>query len=295
MRDLIERPEPLVLAGVYDALTAAMAERAGFTCGYLTGAGVANTQLAMPDVGIATFDMIAAQAFRAINATTVPLVVDVDAGFGGPSSVMYVVHALGSIGVSAIQMEDQQMPKRCGHFDRKAVVPVAEMQAKVDAAIRARPDDNFLVIARTDAVAVEGFDAAIRRARAYQDAGADIIFVEAPTDLEQIERIPQEITSVPLVMNVVQGGRTPELSVSALADLGYKIVLHANLLMRTMMWAGAEALTTLRKSGSADSGTTRFVEWGERQGLMRLPDFDRIEDELGSRWSQDDTLKPTGS
>lgn len=287
-RQLLSRDEPLVVPGVFDALTGVMVERSGFRSCYLTGAGIANTQLAVPDVGIVTFDAIVNQALRLTAATTLPVIVDVDTGFGGPTSVMHVVRTLETLGVAAIQMEDQQMPKRCGHFDRKRIVPTGEMQAKIDAARSARSDNNFVIIARTDAIAVDGFDGAIRRANAYRDAGADVVFVEAPVDLDQIRRIPREVAGVPLLINVVQGGRTPELSADELGNMGYRVVLHANLLMRSMASAGLRALQALKRGGDALEFDVEFLTWEERQRLVRLPDFDRIEDDLYDRWSRPD-------
>lgn len=284
LRELLERPGPLLLPGVFDAMTAVLAERAGFAACYLTGAGLANTQMAVPDVGLLSFDSVLTQAFRITSATTTPLVVDIDTGFGGPTSVMHVVRALESVGVAAVQLEDQQMPKRCGHFERKQVVSMAEMQAKVDAATTARSDDNTVVIARTDAVAVEGMDAALERCRGYLRAGADVLFVEAPDSLEGIKRIAEELDGAPLVMNIVQGGKTPELAANELHDMGYKIILHANLVMRAMASAASTALEALQRTGATPSSGVPFLSWQDRQAIVRLPDFDAIEDELAQRW-----------
>lgn len=285
LRTLLEEPGPRVVPGVVDALTAVLAEEAGFDICFLTGAGLANTQMGVPDVGLLTFDAIATQAMRITAATTVPVIVDIDTGFGGPTSVMHVVRTLETLGVAAVQIEDQTMPKRCGHFDRKQVVSIGEMQAKVDAAASARSqDDAMVIVARTDAVAVEGFDAALTRARAYREAGADVLFVEAPVSTEQVAQIPRELRDVPLLMNVVQGGRTPELSASELDRLGYKLVLHANLLMRAMAAAGATALASLRRSGTTADGDPPLLPWVDRQALVRLPQFDAVEDELVARW-----------
>ncbi len=283
LRALLDQPGPLLLPGVFDGMTAVLAERAGFAACYLTGAGLANTQMAVPDVGLVSFDSVLGQASRIAAATTVPLVVDIDTGFGGPTSVMHVVRSLETVGVAGVQLEDQQMPKRCGHFERKQVVSTAEMQAKVDAATRARRDDNLLVIARTDAVAVEGLDTALERSRAYLEAGADVLFVEAPDSMEAIRRIPEELGDVPLVMNIVQGGKTPELPATELHAMGYKIVLHANLVMRAMASAGAAALEELLETGATPTGLP-FLSWQDRQGIVRLPDYDAIEDELALRW-----------
>jgi 2-methylisocitrate lyase-like PEP mutase family enzyme len=283
LRELLDRPESLLLPGVFDGMTGVLAERAGFTACYLTGAGLANTQMAVPDVGLVSFDSVLTQAARIAAATTIPLVVDIDTGFGGPTSVMHVVRSLETIGVAGVQIEDQQMPKRCGHFERKQVVSTAEMQAKVDAATRARQDDNLLVIARTDAVAVEGLDAALERSRAYLEAGADVLFVEAPDSLEAIRRIPAELGDVPLVMNIVQGGKTPELPAAELYAMGYRIVLHANLVMRAMASAGAAVLESFRRTGGTPTDLP-YLSWKDRQGIVRLADYDAIEDDLALRW-----------
>jgi 2-methylisocitrate lyase-like PEP mutase family enzyme len=274
----------LLLPGVFDALTATMAERSGFEGVYVTGAGIANTQLGVPDVGLVSFDTVLAQSMRIVAATAVPTIVDIDTGFGGPISVMHTVRALGAIGVAAVQIEDQVMPKRCGHFDGKALASTAEMQRRVAAAVDARVDDDFLVIARTDAIAVEGFTSAIRRAKAYREAGADVLFVEAPTSMEQIRAIPQELAGSPLLMNVVQGGRTPELTVEALGFLGYQVVLHANYVMRAMARAGLDALRFLRETGSTDDAVVPIVSWQQRQELVRLDDFDGLEKHLAETW-----------
>jgi 2-methylisocitrate lyase-like PEP mutase family enzyme len=216
LRAIIDSPRATLVPGVFDGLTAIMAERSGFSVGYVTGAGVANSQLAAPDVGILQFDAMALQVRRIVAATTIPMIVDADTGFGGPPSVMYVVRTLESLGAAGIQIEDQVMPKRCGHFDGKSVVEVGEMQAKVAAAVRARSDDNFTTIARTDAATVEGIDAALVRARAYREAGADAVFVEAPRSEEDLRTVARELAGTPVLINIVEGGRTPEREVVAL-------------------------------------------------------------------------------
>ncbi len=295
LRQLLGAPGPLLLPGIFDAMTGVLAERAGFPACYLTGAGLANTQMAVPDVGLLGFDTVLTQAFRISNATTIPLVVDIDTGFGGPTSVMHVVRTLESVGVAGVQLEDQQMPKRCGHFERKQVVSTAEMQAKVDAATTARSDDDMVIIARTDAVAVEGLDAALERAKGYLDAGADVLFVEAPASLDAIKRIPEELGEVPLILNVVPGGKTPELPASELHAMGYKIILHANLVMRAMASAGSEALAALHRTGATPTSGLPFLSWEDRQAIVSLPDFDAIEDKLALRWGAATAEPASGS
>jgi 2-methylisocitrate lyase-like PEP mutase family enzyme len=286
LRDLLGARTATLVPGVVDALTAVVAEDAGFECCYLTGAGMANMALGAPDVGLVSLDALVTQARRMVAATSIAVIVDVDTGFGGPTSLMHVIQVLESAGVSAVQIEDQTIPKRCGHFDRKSVVTVAEMQRKIDAATRARRDDALVVIARTDAIAVEGFDAAIDRARHYAEAGADVLFVEAPTDLEQLRAIPRLLPQLPHLANVVEGGRTPVLPAAQLADLGYRLVLHANVTMRAMVWAAQQTLSYLRRNGRSDHPSVPFIGWQERQALVRLGDFDDIEDELARRWPE---------
>jgi 2-methylisocitrate lyase-like PEP mutase family enzyme len=285
LRGLMDGSEPVVLPGVFDALTGVLAERAGFEVCYLTGAGVANMQLGMPDVGLVGIDTVVQQAARVAAATTIPIIADGDAGFGGPVAVMNLVRSLEVAGVSGVQLEDQQMPKRCGHFDGKQLIPKTEMQAKIEAATIARQCDDVVIIARTDALALEGLQGAIERARGYCDAGADAIFVEAPADAQTIEAIPSALPGVPLVLNIVPGGRTPELAPESLAKLGYRFHLHANLLLRSMVATGISALEAL-KASRGRSPDLPFLSWSDRQAIVRLSDFDRIENELFAKWDR---------
>lgn len=283
-KDLLAGDEAVVLPGVFDALTGVLVEKAGFAGCYVTGAGVANTQLAVPDVGLLSFDSMVAQVSRITAATSIPVVVDIDTGYGGPIAVMRAVRVLERLEVSALQIEDQQMPKRCGHFNGKRTVATEEMQAKIDAAVRARTSDELLIIARTDARATHGFEEAIRRARAYQEAGADVLFVEAPESLDELKRIPAELSNIPLVANVVEGGKTPAAPVSDLAGWGYSLVLHANLLMRSMVRAGIDVLAHLHRQGESETISDRYITWDQRQKLVGLDVFDAIEDALDARW-----------
>jgi 2-methylisocitrate lyase-like PEP mutase family enzyme len=282
LRQIIDGAQAVTVPGVYDALTAVMAQGAGFPVAYLTGAGVANTQLGVPDVGLLQFDSILLQLRRIVGVTDFPIIVDADTGFGGPASTMYVTRMLEATGAAAMQIEDQEMPKRCGHFQSKSVVELGEMQAKVEAAVLARTDPNFLVIARTDALAPEGLESALRRAHGYRDAGADIIFIEAPNTTDDLTRIAESLSGVPLLINVVEGGTTPDQPTSEYEALGYRLVLRANLLMRCMVHAGLECLAAL-KDGT--SPMPPLVSWEQRQELVRLQDFDDLEGRLRARWS----------
>jgi 2-methylisocitrate lyase-like PEP mutase family enzyme len=269
--------ELTVLPGVTDPLTARLAEQAGFPACYATGAGIANVQYGIADVGLLGLDEVVHVVRRLSDAVALPVVVDADTGYGGPLSVMRTVHMLEAAGAAAIQLEDQAMPKRCGHFDRHRLVDSAEMAAKVRAAVAARADDNTLIIGRTDALGVLGIDEAIRRGHDYLAAGADVLFVEAPHTIGQLERIGREFTGVPLVANMVEGGRTPQLSASELGELGYSVIVFANLLMRIMAKAAQSALSILHDTGDSRSLVNAMLSWSERQQLVELDRFTALE------------------
>jgi 2-methylisocitrate lyase-like PEP mutase family enzyme len=279
LRHRLDADEPLLLPGVTNALFARLVEDAGFEACYVTGAGIANIEWALPDIGLIGGHEMAIQVSRIADATTLPLIADADNGYGGPISVIRTVHDLERAGVAAMQFEDQSMPKRCGHFERKALVTEDEMVAKLRAARLARSDDT-VIIARTDAIAVEGFDLAMSRARAYLDAGADVLFIEAPQDDDQLRRVGREFRHVPLVINVVEGGRTPELPVAAYAEMGYDIILYANLVMGAALRAADDVLQELRTTGDHRSIQTERISWARRQSLVRLDAFDDLEDAL---------------
>lgn len=281
--------EAIVLPGVADALSARLVEAAGFPACYLSGAAVANAQLGVPDVGLVTLTEITEQARRVADAVRIPIVVDADTGYGGHLSVMRTVHLLEAGGVAGIQLEDQAIPKRCGHFDGKHIVPREEMIARLLAARQARSDPDLLLIARTDAIAVEGFKAALDRAKAYRDAGADVIFVEAPRTAEEIRAIPKELPDTPLLINIVEGGYTPELPVSELDAYGYRIVLHANFLMRAMLHAGERALRHLHTHRETSSLHGSLVTWEARQSLVQRGPADQVEDDVRARAGLDRT------
>lgn len=280
LRELLAAPEPLVLPGASDALGARLIDGAGFAAVYATGAGIANAQFGVPDIGLISLGEIVEQVERIADATDRPVVVDGDTGHGGPLSVMRTVHLFERAGAAAVQLEDQRMPKRCGHFDGHELVDTAEMVAKIHAARRARCDDGdaaTLIVARTDARDVFGLDEALRRGHAYLDAGADALFVEAPRGVDELERIGAEFRGRPLVANVVEGGKTAPLSVAELAGLGFSIVLYANFLMRAMALAAQHALAHLAAHGETDGYTDRILPWAQRQELVGLPAFAELD------------------
>lgn len=272
--------EPLVLPGATDALGARLVEEAGFAAVYATGAGLANAGYGLPDIGLVSQAEVADHAGRLAEAVRVPLICDADTGYGGPLSAMRTVRLLERAGVAGLQMEDQEMPKRCGHFDAHTLIPSGHMQTKIAAACEAREDDGLVIIARTDARSAYGIDEAIERGRAYAEAGADALFVEAPRTVEELELVGRELAGVPLLVNVVEGGKTPQLDVAEYARLGFGVVLFANYLMRSMHLAGREALAHLREHGETASRADRMATWSQRQELFNLPAFSAAESAL---------------
>lgn len=279
LRRLVEGPSAVPAPGAVDALTARLVERAGFQVCYVTGAGVANAEFGFPDVGLVTLSEMVQKVARIVDAVNIPVIVDADTGHGGPMSVMRTVHSLERVGVAAIQLEDQAAPKRCGHFDGKELVDTEEMVTKLRAAARARSDPSLMIIARSDARGVEGFDAAIERCRRYADAGADALFLEAPQSIEELQRIPVELgNDLPLVVNIVEGGRTPQLPVTQLEAMGYRLVIHANMLLRVSVAAIRDALRHFSKHGDSAGLLDVMATWDERQELVHLADVDSLED-----------------
>jgi 2,3-dimethylmalate lyase len=225
LRTLLDAPSPVLALGAYDALSARLAEQAGASAIYMTGYGVTASRLGRPDVGLLSMSEMAAAAKAICDAVDVPVVADADTGYGNAINVIRTVQEYESAGVAAIQLEDQTFPKKCGHMEHKSVVAAEEMARKIEAAVAARHGDDLTIIARTDAVATDGYDEALRRARMYADAGADVLFVEAPGDREQIERIPADLAGHRLLFNWVEGGKTPEVSLDRLAEIGYDLVI----------------------------------------------------------------------
>ncbi|MGK5113208.1 MULTISPECIES: isocitrate lyase/PEP mutase family protein [unclassified Geodermatophilus] len=276
---------PLVVPGVTDAAGLRLVQQAGFGAAYATGAGLANAVHGLPDVGLVTLPEVVEHVGRLGLAADLPLVVDADTGYGGPLSAMRAVRLLERAGAAAIQLEDQEMPKRCGHFDSHRLIPAEHMQAKLQAARDAREDDALVLVARTDARSAEGIDEAIRRGAAYVEAGADVLFVEAPRTVEELARVGRELAGVPLVVNVVEGGKTPELSVEAYGDLGFSFVLYANFVMRAALRAAADALAHLAAEGETRSYSDRIAAWHVRQELFHLPAYQAAERHYDRPWA----------
>jgi 2-methylisocitrate lyase-like PEP mutase family enzyme len=275
-RKLLAPGAAVVLPGVSNALAARVVADLGFSAAYVTGAGIANTFLGIPDNGLVTLTELVDHVAAIRGVFPGPLMVDADTGFGNAVNMVRSVKLLERAGADAIQIEDQVFPKRCGHFDGKAVIPQAEMVAKIKAAVDARSDPDLLIVARTDAIATHGFQAAIERAAAYREAGADVGFVEAPQSLEAIADIPR-LLPWPQIINIVLGGRTPELPNEKLRELGFAAVLYANVALQSALRGMQEALAVLRKDGRMGDASKLAVDFSERQRLVGKAEFDAME------------------
>ena len=279
MRELVSTRSdgPLILPGAPDALTARVIEGLGFEAVYITGAGVTNARLGVPDLGLITLSELADTVEGIRGAVSIPIVVDADTGFGGPLNVRRTVQTLERRGANAIQLEDQTFPKRCGHFTGTEVIPAAEMVAKLHAALDARGDRDTLIIARTDARQRLGLQDALERAQRYREAGADLIFVEAPESAGELAEIGRRIDA-PLLVNMVEGGATPQLPASELSALGFSVVLYANAALRGAVHGMQVVLTQLKRTGSTAGALEQMIGWEERQALVGKPLFDELSD-----------------
>jgi len=274
LRHRLTRRPALLAPGVYDGLTALLAEQAGFEALYVSGASVAYTQLGRPDIGLVSFDHLVDVVARISERVPVPLIVDADTGFGNALNVQRTVRLLERAGAAAIQLEDQTTPKRCGHLAGKAVIPAAEMAGKIRAAVDARRTAETLIVARTDAIAVEGIGPALDRAEAYLAAGADVLFIEAPASLEQMRGIIDRFGSrVPLLANMVEGGDTPILARDALSELGYALVIAPGAFVRALIPLAEAFFASLRETGGTAAFRSRMTDLrgvNQRIGLADL-------------------------
>lgn len=275
--------DAMLLPGVFNALSARIVEDAGFEALYLTGAGVSNMSLGLPDLGFIGLHEVAEHTARVRDVVELPVMVDADTGFGNALNVRQTVRTLERSGADAIQLEDQVMPKKCGHFSGKQVVATEEMVSRIKAAVDARDDDNVQIIARTDAAAVHGIDHAIERAHRFAEAGADILFIEATESLEDIRRLPA-LFKTPQLINIVIGGKTPTLDRDELEQLGYSVVLYANAALQSAVCGMQRALPQLLKNGRLDEDPQLVASFSERQRLVKKALFDDLE----TRYSDDD-------
>jgi len=270
----LSRPPILIAPGVYDALTALIAERAGFEALYVSGAGIAYSRLGRPDIGLVTMSEVV-QTVTLIRDRVGPyLIVDADTGYGNALNVQRTVRLLERAGASAIQIEDQDFPKRCGHLDDKTLISAQEMAGKIKAAVDARTSRDTLIIARTDAVAGEGFDRAVTRAALYREAGADMLFVEAPRQRDELGRIGARLgKSVPLMVNMVEGGKTPMLAANELEALGFALVIFPGAIVRTLAKAAEDFYTSLKTHNSTDPFRARMFDFDALNHLIGTPEM----------------------
>ncbi len=276
LRALAEARRGVLVPGAFNALSARVIEDLGFDAIYVTGAGVTNMWFGLPDQGFMGLHEIADHTARIRDAVGLPLIVDADTGFGNALNVRHTVRVLERAGADCIQFEDQVAPKRCGHFAGKDVISTEEAVSKIKAAVDARTDPDLLIMARTDAAATLGFEAAIERAQRFSEAGADILFVEAVTTAEEIRALPQRLAK-PQLMNMVIGGKTPIFGAEELAGLGYGIVLYANAALQGAVAGMQKALTVLRETKRIDEDPALVVPFAERQRLVRKPEMDALE------------------
>ena len=288
LRELLEK-QTVVLPGAFNALTAMQIERAGFPALYVSGAGLSATR-GLPDIGLLSLTEVASDAATIAKAVTIPAIVDADTGFGPPLAVMRAIEEFEQAGLAGIQLEDQELPKKCGHLPGKRLVSTSQMVNKICAASETRRDRDFFIVARTDARAVEGLDAAVRRARAYIDAGADAIFPEALESADEFRAFARQLAKeggkAPLVANMTEFGRTPYLSVSEFEDLGYRLVLFPVTTLRMATKAIEQVLFELKNHGSQRELLGRMHTREQLYDLLRYAEYEQRDRQF--HWSDDD-------
>ena len=276
LRQLIDARRGVLVPGAFNALSARVVADLGFEAIYVTGAGVTNMWFGLPDQAFMGLTDIADHTARIRDAVDLPLIVDADTGFGNALNTYHAVRTLERAGADCIQLEDQVSPKRCGHFNGKAVIETHEMLGKIKAAVDARRDSGTLIMARTDAAAIHGFDAAVERAEAFAEAGADILFVEAVTTLDEVRALPQRLKQ-PQLMNMVIGGKTPIATTDELGDMGFSIVLYANAALQGALAGMQRALGELKRSHHLQEDPNLVAPFAERQRLVNKPFWDNLE------------------
>jgi 2-methylisocitrate lyase-like PEP mutase family enzyme len=276
LKAILARRNATIAPGAANALFARVIEDTGFDLAYVTGAGIANMQLGVPDIGLTTLTEIADTVAAISDVVALPLLVDADTGFGNALNMRRTVRVLERAGAAGVQIEDQVFPKKCGHFAGKDVIPLAEMVQKIKAAVDSRHDQDFQIVARTDARAIEGLDAAIARAHAFIEAGADATFVEAPLTEAELARIARDLP-VPQIANIVYGGLTPDLGQAKLAHMGFGLVLYANASLQAALKASQIVLAALKRDGSLDAVADRLADFKERQQAVSKDTYDALE------------------
>ena len=280
LRELLGQPGPVVAPGVYDGISARVAERAGFQAAFISGAAVTASVLGYPDVGLQTMPEILNQSRNMARAVDIPLLIDVDTGYGNALNLMRAVREFESAGLAGIFFEDQTFPKRCGHFEGKKVIAVEEMVVKIKAACETRRDGDFVIVARTDSRALHGLDHAIERGKAFAEAGADLVFVEALLSEEEMRSAAHAIP-VPLQANMSEAGKTPVLPIDTLYEMGFKLISYSGLLQRTAIRGMLDVLGILQRKGTTmPAYPERICSLVERSEIFGLQDFYALEERL---------------
>ena len=274
LRNMLHAREIVVAPGVYDALVALIAEQAGARALYLSGAAIAYTRFGRPDIGLVSMAEVADTIAALRDRVALPLIVDVDNGFGNALNVQRTVRVCERMGASALQIEDQTLPKRCGHLDGKSLISAAEMSGKIRAAVDARISEDTLIAARTDAIAVEGMEAALDRAELYVEAGADVLFVEAPRTLDEMQQIVRRFAGrVPLMANMVEGGKTPMLNAAELEAMGFSLVIFPGGIVRALASAARAYYGSLLATGSNNAFRDRMLDFDGLNAVIGTPDM----------------------
>jgi len=281
LRQLIEDETLLVAPGAYDPYLARCVEKTGFDAVYMTGAGVSHTSLGMPDLGLLTFSEMVDRAGRIADAVSIPLFADADTGYGNALNVIRTVKAYERAGVAGLHIEDQEMPKKCGHFDEKKVIPLEEMLGKLKAALDTRQDPDFIIIARTDSRTVLGFEEAIERGQAFAEVGADMVFVESPLSREELAQVGQAINK-PLLANMVETGKTPLLPSEELQALGFNVAIYPGAIGRFIGKQVMEFLATFHREGNTLSQMDRMLTFTEQNDIVGLADMKALADRYGA-------------
>ncbi len=271
LKSLLASGKTVVAPGVFDGLSARLVEQAGFSAAYASG-GAISRSCGFPDIGLLSIDEVTTRLSQMVEVTNIPIIADADTGFGNQLNVQRTVKTYERIGVAALHLEDQTFPKRCGHLDNKTLISTAEMVNKIHAAKDAIQSDDFVLIARTDAIAVDGFNAAIERAQAYAQAGADLIFVEAPQTLEQIEKIAEQITH-PKLINMFYGGKTPLVPIDKLEAMGYVLAIIPSDLQRAAIFAMQKTLGVIKKDGDSKAIADQLTTFKEREEIIGTKDY----------------------
>jgi 2-methylisocitrate lyase-like PEP mutase family enzyme len=276
LKQLFKRDRLLVAPGCFDGLSARLVEEAGFEAAYLSGGALARS-MGIPDIGLVTMSEVIDRAAQVVAAVKIPIIADADTGYGNAVNLVRTIREFERTGVAAIHIEDQITPKRCGHLDGKEVIPLAEMEKKLQAALASRSDPDFSIIARTDARGVHGFDDAIRRGRAFAELGVDAVFVEAPQSEAELEEIPRALPNVPLLVNVFKGGKTPMLPVERLQQMGYRIAIYPSETQRAAIYAMRQALSLLKSDGTTEKMDDALTTFRERDKVVGLDEWQQLE------------------